>query len=475
MDIQLDIKKNNEVDIEFESRVAVVNDGTITKPKLSPGLQTQIDNSVPEAPTNNILYGRKNGKWEEVFVPSEFEDVLSYGIELDNVTGTRTRIGSQSLHKTLPIQNLMRGCLLNDDGTVNKYLNSSDWTNEVRDGSQGQVMVEVPQFFYKYQTSSDGSKTQVRISQYQLSGYSVIPKFYYGAYKAALDRSTSKLSSVFNTTANYRGGGNQADWDSTFRSQIGTCATNTISLTSARNFAQNRGYKWHSNHILYYSAIAWLFYIEYCTTNCRLAVNNDLTIGGYRQGGLGTGVSTVSNWNRWSYYPVVKNGCTDILGNKTGSVSITLDNGDGTTQIVQPNRYRGIEMPFGHIWELVDGLLADTTSTYSRLYYCKNINNVNNIITSDYSYQYDLPITNGYIKTTNNYNLILTAKDLGASSNTFFTGFYYTGASTSAGLKCFIFGGSAANSYEANISTSQTLYAPTYSSAGICSRLIYVN
>ncbi len=43
------------------------------------------------------------------------------------------------------------GCLLADDGTVVKYLNSSDWTSEVRDGSQGQVMVEVPEHWIRFE------------------------------------------------------------------------------------------------------------------------------------------------------------------------------------------------------------------------------------------------------------------------------------------------------------------------------------
>ena len=47
-----------------------------------------------------------------------------YGIEWDeNVANSAcTRIGTNGLHRTLPIQNRMRRCLLKDDGTVNYYL-----------------------------------------------------------------------------------------------------------------------------------------------------------------------------------------------------------------------------------------------------------------------------------------------------------------------------------------------------------------
>ena len=51
----------------------------------------------------------------------------------------------------------MRRCLLNDDGTVNYYLCASDSTKKedgitvsVLDGTDGQVMVEILKFAYKY-------------------------------------------------------------------------------------------------------------------------------------------------------------------------------------------------------------------------------------------------------------------------------------------------------------------------------------
>ena len=74
------------------------------------------------------------------------EDLVMYGIERDKTVSSPdcTRIGNPNLHRTLPVHSLMRGCLLNDDGSVNKYLDASTWESETRDGSQGQVMVEVP-------------------------------------------------------------------------------------------------------------------------------------------------------------------------------------------------------------------------------------------------------------------------------------------------------------------------------------------
>ena len=74
------------------------------------------------------------------------EEQCAYGVEWDVTVADPacTRVGNMALHKTLPIQNRIRGCLLDDDGKVVRYLDPNDWTSAVRDGSEGQVMVEIP-------------------------------------------------------------------------------------------------------------------------------------------------------------------------------------------------------------------------------------------------------------------------------------------------------------------------------------------
>ena len=91
------------------------------------------------------------------------EDDCSYGVEFDVTVSspTCTRIGNTNLHKSLPVHSRMKGCLLDDDGNVVEYLNPNDWTGNVLDGSRGQVMVEIPAHFRKFET--DGNKRRVRI------------------------------------------------------------------------------------------------------------------------------------------------------------------------------------------------------------------------------------------------------------------------------------------------------------------------
>lgn len=64
------------------------------------------------------------------------EENAWYGIEWDTTVSSPacTRIGNPDLHKSLPIQSRMKGCLLDDNGQVVEYLDPHDWTGQVRDG-----------------------------------------------------------------------------------------------------------------------------------------------------------------------------------------------------------------------------------------------------------------------------------------------------------------------------------------------------
>ena len=133
------------------------------------------------------------------------EEQCSYGIQFDTTvsTPTCTRIGNTDLHKSVPIQSRMKGCLLDDNGQVVEYLDPRDWTGQVRDGSRGQVMVEIPLHYRKFET--DGTIRRVRISEQPLPGYHQVPQMYISAYEAVLDRTNLKLCSIVNMTEQYRG------------------------------------------------------------------------------------------------------------------------------------------------------------------------------------------------------------------------------------------------------------------------------
>lgn len=305
-------------------------------------------------------------------------DVVAYGIEFDTTVSspTCTRIGNAKLHRTLPVQSAMKGCLLDDDGNVVKYLDATDWTSETRDGSAGQVMVEIPEHYRRCDT--EDTKRRVYISTQNFKGAHRVPKMYVSAYEAALDRTNNKLASVVNTTTQYRGGNNTSSWDDTYRSLLGMPVTN-YTRTKFRYYARNRksgSTEWNINVKDIHKNIYWLFVIEYATLNCQLDYNAELTTEGYRQGGLGAGVTTIpgSTWVSYnSGNPIIPCGTTDSLGNCTGVVTYNVPGSDGSTLYAAPvPRYRGIENFFGHIHKYTDGYNIIKTSSGWTAYACSD-------------------------------------------------------------------------------------------------------
>lgn len=290
------------------------------------------------------------------------EERYAYGIEWDTSNAKPYRVGNPMLHRTLPVQNAMRGCLLRDDGTVYKYLNPDSWEDEVTDGSLGQVMVEIPEFYIKYITN--GTKRRVMISSIPLEGYQKNKKAYVGAYEATVQRSTKKLCSVKNSDPDYRGGNNNAEWDGTYRSLLGKPASQTT-MNNFRQYAKNRGGRFTPYLYQFHKIIVWLYCIEYCNFNIQETYNPELTAEGYKQGGLGIGVTI--DWNSWisfnDGYPIIPCGYSDPLGNSSGIRNIQILNEDGSVfRSRNIPRYRGIEHLYGHLGILADGLLFQQLS-----------------------------------------------------------------------------------------------------------------
>lgn len=310
-----------------------------------------------------------DGSWKKQIISYYGNDQV-YGIRhyYNNSSPDLTRIGAAALHQELPVQSQMRRCVVDSTGAVKYYLSATDSTKKADGtpanltGADGQVMVEIPAHYRKCSLNSAQGYMDVEISLYPFEGAIPVPRYLVGAYEASLDRNNSLLSSVVNKTAAFRGGDNNADWDGTYRSLLGLPAT-SISLTDFRQYGRNRGTGWGCYDWNAHLAIYWLFAIEYATLNCQKAFTSTLTSEGFHQGGLGPGVSTFSNWATYnSYNPIIPCGFTNSLGNNTGEVTFTLTPeqakayGSQHSEIVPS--YRGIENPFGHVWEWTDGVLA---------------------------------------------------------------------------------------------------------------------
>ncbi len=414
-----------------------------------------------------------------------------YGIQKDlsAATTAATRVGLSSLHQSLPIQSKMRRCLLADDGTVITYLNAGDSTKTDTGatadltGASGQVMVEIPKHYVKFELNS--SILTVLFSEYALPGFIEIPKHYVSAYEAAMDRTNNKLSSVVNTTAQYRGGANNASRDAADNTDLGKPATG-ISLTNFRTYAANRGTGWTPNAYGAHKALFWLYVCEYANFNCQLAFNGSLDANGYHQGGLGDGVTTVASgdWSSFNgYYPIIPCGVTNSLGNATGVVSYALPAsfGNGSVTVSVPS-YRGIENPFGHIWKWTDGVLCNIQSEgsggKSLLYTAPEFepSKFASAISADYKLRGELPRSSGYVKALliGEYGEMMPAT-IGGSSSTYVGDYFYTSVPDSGeSTRGVLFGGLACNGANAGLANASTYYAPTHSNASVGSRLCFI-
>jgi len=409
-----------------------------------------------------------------------------YGVEWDTTLATTTmkRIGNLALHASLPVQSLMRRCLLLDNGTVNYYLLATDSTKKadgtaaLLDGTDGQVMVEMPEHYRLFET--EGNKQRALISLFPAAGFTRVPKSYVSAYEAAVQRSTSKLASVANTTADYRGGNNAAANDANNNTLLGMAAT-LLSRTQFRTYARARGsIKWNCYLHEVRKTMFWLYYIEYAEMNCQATFNNALTAQGYRQGGLGAGVTDAgsSDWITFNgYYPFVPCGVSNSLGNATGNINYTPAGWPIAKTFTVPS-FRGIENPFGHLWEWTDGInikiQANDAGAESQVF----ISNALAMSDSDYVGYTKiglLPRAEGYMKSLLFINGDMMPASVGASSTTHWSDYFYINIPGSGeSLRGVLSGGYANYGAAAGFGYSDTLYVPSNATAYVGSRLCYM-
>lgn len=386
-------------------------------------------------------------------------EIYAYGIEFDvTVSSTATtRIGNMSLHRTLPVQSLMKGCLLDDDGNVKDYLDPLDWTSAVRDGSRGQVMVELPEYYEKFET--EGNKRRVWMSLEPLSGFRKVPKRYVSAYQAySKDRKLCSVAAVL--------------------------ASSNLSRTEFRTQARARksgSTEWNCMMYDVQRELYWLFAVEYAQLSCQAAYNAQLTSEGYRQGGLGAGTSNV-DLNKWTTYngnkPFVTCGVTDNLGNRTGVVNFTTSTANGVTLgTVSVPRYRGIENPFGHVWQWTDGINIQVNpgdNGVSKVFVCRDPKKFSDTGYDGYSYVGNEARTGGYVKeiTFGEYGDI-TAKAAGGSDSSYFGDYHYTNIPTATTLHGVLFCGGANFGSRCGFVCSNSSYVPSNAYAYFASRLCF--
>ena len=453
--------------VNRSSTVNKIREGLVTNNKLEEQINT-LNSSLGE------LQKEQQSLSKQVTELSSNIDLYSYGVEWDITVSSPilTRIGNPILHKSLPIQSAYRGCVANN-GVVNYYLYPDDWAYKedgsapsVLDGTDGTVRVHTPKFYGK--SGSNGNKRWVRISLVKLDDSWVeIPELLIDAYRNTVDNTVSatpKAVSVVNTTEAFRGGGNRAQFDEylttelgtkdAFRSDLGKPRTN-VSRANMRTYATNAG-----SELLCYEYYKWIFYwnyvIEYANFNSQAAYNAELTSDGYRQGGLGPGVTDWSNsatsWSGYNgTYPITPCGYCNDIGNFTGIKDLVIPEctaQDGTntvaTHTFKVPRWRGFDNPFGDIWTNLDGvvIVRAAANEISTVYTTTNVSEFTDVVGEKTVAGYEVA-SDGYIKA---FDLGETAEIIpsavGGSATTYICDYHYCNASSTA-LRTLLVGGGA--------------------------------
>lgn len=410
------------------------------------------------------------------------EDLLSYGISFDSTIADPqcTRIGNPLLHKSLPIQSQYRGCVVKD-GVLQYYLDPNDWSkkagagvnvdnlqeNSVLDGTDGEVCVETPKFYLKCTTV--GNVTTIRESLQQIDAdYKEIPSMFVDAYRGTVNN--SELRSVVNTSAEFRGGTNNANYDSYLESDPFKCLLGkprtSITRANFRTYARNIG-KELLSYDQYKAIFYWNYIIEYANFNSQANYNANLTSDGYHQGGLGAGL-TVWDWDSWNTYnggnPITPCGYGNDIGNFTGIKTITV--GDKSFQMP---RWRGFDNPFGNIWTNIDGCVLKIPNMYIILNKEDYTDSLDNI---KYSRMYStLPTTNGIIKSLQLGEYAdMVPKTVGGSATTYMCDYYWQNSN----LNTLLVGGSVNLGSNAGLAGCYGIGSVDYASPAAGARGVFV-
>lgn len=257
-----------------------------------------------------------------------------------NVEGTKGTQGLDDFSTNETVQKYMRRCVLNTNGTVNYYLDANDSTLKedgvtasVLNGTDGNVMVEIPKFYYKYNyNTTTGVVHEHTVSLVPFDGAVVHPAFvqagvekdyrYAPAYQGSIIG--GKLMSV---------SGNYVDCSQT-RDQF-------------RTAAEANGAGWHVYDWLLYEAATLLMVIEYGSLNLQAAF------------GEGRTCLTGGTWADSSYYGIHGNSNSDgnfSNNNQEGAHAGARVDADNAPADLVYMTYRGIENFWGTVWLFLDGI-----------------------------------------------------------------------------------------------------------------------
>lgn len=417
--------------------------------------------------------------WEDI---PDIEERYAYGVEWDMALSSPDgkRVGNMQLHRELPVQSKIRGCVLDNSGGVKKYLGASSWSQEDMsiDYLLEAIMAEMDRFWIRFYIK--GLKFGCMMSDTPMPGYTYINKRYMSAFEGGIDRPSMTLLSAYgagSTNVNRRGGDNTSDWDGTYRSLLGRPVTN-LTRDQFRQAARKRGSGWEMYTYNAHKTLFWLFAVEYATLDSQKPFNAQKDANGFAQGGLGPGPTQMTDWTNFNNAnPLIPCGYTNEFGNGSGEKAYVVKNASGGTHAtLMANRYRGIENPFGHIWKYTDGANIQVTTGdtgLSILWTTDDPSNFSDTSYTGYNKKGNICRTNGYAK-----KMLLgedgdiVATEIGGSSSTYWCDYYYTYTSANR-MQVVLVGGYADYGSDAGLAYVATFNAPSAAARYFGSRLCF--
>lgn len=113
----------------------------------------------------------------------------------------------------------------------------------------------------------------------------------------------------------------------------------------------------------YKNIFYWPYVIEYANFNSQESFNEALTADGFKQGGLGMGVTNYSNITQIFNYcrsSLIPCGYLNDLGNGTG-IKEAVTHISSSTETTYPTKWRGFENIFGNNQLWLDGIVIDSS------------------------------------------------------------------------------------------------------------------
>lgn len=383
-----------------------------------------------------------------------------------------TRIGNMDMHRSLPIQSMMKPFAFNCGQPhfkdqyvpVKENFTSSYYSHNVNDSlSQAandvNIMIKIPEFWYTDDYNFNTKTHNLKICQHAKSGWNHHKEAYVSAYELynLNGRAISKRENI--PTVNF-------------------------TRANGRTWARANGFdgeaKWNLYTYEEHRAICHLFLVEYATRNNQKAVNTTLTAEGFRQGGLGSGCTTgTATINGATTYSFIPTGSSDSLGSGSGEVTVTIQqtdsSGHNTSTITRKcNRYRGIENPFGHVWKHTDDVISIYGESDRTWYKSIKPEQFANNKNTSYKPLTTAAIVTGYkteIRATPTCDFFAAACTNGSES-TYWCDYNWDNTDTSE--HCLLIGGHSADGGVAGLFYLISVHGVGYSGAAVGSRLTYL-